>query len=133
MKPEISRTGRLDMLDAHDGLKGRLWDSDGTVWTCRFDDGLAPMLPGAWRRTVTVSGRRRGRQIDVRRLQLEPEAASFWDEPSLARLAEVQNVRPLDRLEDLHEAWEADPLIEDPLAVVLEDRNSRRNALLDAT
>lgn len=33
MKAETSCTGRLDMLDAHDGLKGRLWDSDGMAWS----------------------------------------------------------------------------------------------------
>lgn len=91
------------------------------------------MLPGAWRRTVTVFGRRRGRQINAHRLRLEPETADFWDEASLTRLAEVQNVRPLDRIEDLHEVWEADPLIEDPLAAVREERNSRRNTVLGAT
>lgn len=139
---QTTRTGRLDVLNGHDDLSGRLWEPDGTVWTCRFTDELAELLPDAWRRTVTVVGTVEQapapqRQIMVERLLLDAEPAAgapaevepFWEEAELPVLAERQRVGPIARLEDLTAEWTAGALAEDALASVLEDRARRRAAV----
>jgi hypothetical protein len=142
---QITRTGRLDVINGHDDLSGRLWEPDGTTWTCRFADELADLLPDAWRHTVTVIGRiEHGptalRQIVVERLLLDAkpiptaptETEAFWEEAELPVLADRQGVSPLGRLEHLAAEWTAGPLAEDALAVVLEDRARRRAAVKSA-
>lgn len=54
---------------------------------------------------------------------------SFWDETSLARLAEEQGVGPVALLEHLHTTWLAEFMDEEALATILEDRKFRRAAL----
>lgn len=133
------RTGRLDVLNAHAGLEGRLWEPVGTRWTCKFHETVADLLPNAWRRTVTVVGivNRAKHEIIVEALLIDDadgEATSsaappFWEETSLPELESRQQVGAIARIEELTAAWSSAPLDDDPLADVLEERRRRRAAV----
>ena len=51
-----SKVGRLEELNGHRGLTGRLWEADGTHWICAFKSEHIDVLPEAWLRTVTIIG-----------------------------------------------------------------------------
>ena len=139
-----SKVGRLEELNGHRGLTGRLWEADGTHWICAFKSEHIDVLPEAWLRTVTIIGEaklveeKRGGTFIVetilihetsgeRSLQGE-EGSPFWKSLSLAELAEEQEVRPVADLAELAAAWPAEEALDDPLGELLLDRALRRRA-----
>jgi len=138
---QVEKVGRLEVLDGHSGLRGRLWEADGTRWVCVFKPEHLEVLPDVWLHTVKLVGeaileRNRERILNVESiLQLEDEieeerapmeSFSFWSPLSLNELAEQQGVLPADDLDSISELWPAD---DDPDALldhILAERSARR-------
>lgn len=143
-----AKVGRLEVLNGHDAVTGRLWEADGTRWTCHFKSEHLDVLPDAWLKTVTVVGeatldeksRTGAIAVDAILLQegLPPDLTEgareglFWTSASLEDLATDQDVGPLARLDDLAGEWPTDDLPDDPLADLLLDRKERRRASRNA-
>lgn len=53
---QVEKVGRLEVLDGHHGLRGRLWEPDGTKWLCIFKPEHLEVLPEAWLHTVRLVG-----------------------------------------------------------------------------
>jgi hypothetical protein len=51
-----SKIGRLEELNGHGGLTGKLREANGTIWTCYFKPDHMPLLPEAWMHTVKITG-----------------------------------------------------------------------------
>jgi len=138
-----SKVGRLEVLNGHRALTGRLWEPDGTRWDCTFKPEHQERLADGWLKTVTVAGQAtlaeegHGGSMEVETILIhdmdaearfgEPEEAPFWTAKSLDELAEQQQVSAITDLTALTAAWPEDELIEDdPLADILDDRKARR-------
>jgi len=137
-----SKTGRLEILDAHNKLAGSLWEPDGTRWICIFNEEHAESIAQNWRRTVTIAGK--GKVEDGKRIievesilttddeflstQNQGELFAFWESVSLEDLARHQQVSPAPDLDELGDLW---PAGDDPdkfLDFVLAERSKRRSA-----
>ncbi|HEX9835597.1 MAG TPA: hypothetical protein VGB90_02010, partial [Alphaproteobacteria bacterium] len=134
-----SRTGRLEVLDGHRALKGKLWAPDGIQWNCNFKDEHRDVLAEIWLKTVTVigtarpTGGQRG-EFDVEAILLaeqealpeRAEESSFWSDTSLEELGERQLVGAVQDLNQLTALWPEDEPFEDALGELLADRDVRR-------
>ncbi len=138
-----AKIGRLEVLSGHGHLTGRLWEADGTRWTCLFKSEHLDQLPDAWMHTVKVVGRAeegKDRTLHVESIIiLEDENADareltgtvrFWKTLSLDELAEEQGISPADDLDEISDLWPQDDDPDDFLAHVLSERTTRRK--LDA-
>lgn len=137
---ETARTGRLEELNGHGSLTGRLWEPDGTKWVCHFKREHLDRLPEAWMRTVRVIGRaiiEEGKErildvsslivldTDLDELSSQPEA-TFWQSQSLDELAELQGVHPVDDLDEISNLWPEDDDADELLSHILTERTERR-------
>ena len=52
-----SKIGRLEELNGHEKLTGKLWKANGTQWQCRFKPEHITSLPDAWMHTVKLTDR----------------------------------------------------------------------------
>ncbi len=133
-----SKVGRLEELNGHDGLRGRLWEAEGTQWKCSFKQEHVDKLKDAWLQTVTIYGEPREGTFAVDEISIYDEEpisdltassrTTFWRSASLEALAEQQGVAPIADLGDLVEGWPNDEILEDPLDDLIEDRAARRRA-----
>lgn len=140
---QVEKVGRLEVLDGHRGLQGRLWEPDGTKWLCIFKPEHLEVLPEAWLRTVRLvgeaviePGKERTLHVasvlpfeeDIRETSVTEKAEKlpFWTSLSLEELAELQGVQPAVDLDSIGALW---PEEDDPdrmLAYILDERSSRR-------
>ena len=140
-RDRFAKVGRLEELSGHRGLTGKLWEADGTRWTCHFKSHHITLLPDAWMHTVKLTGRAivaqgRGRFLDVDSiLVLDKESRStatptegtlFWKSPSLDELAEQQSIAAADDLDAIAALWPADDDPDDLLQHILAEREERR-------
>lgn len=144
-EPETRRivvTGRLDRLDGHDGLAGKLWEDDGTAWTCTFSTDLGALLARHWMRRVRVEGEgqipprggRRSLRVESMELDespLDEATRRFWSATSLRDLAREQAVAPIGDLDELLTVWGEERLETDPFEDLMAERR-RRRATADA-
>lgn len=136
------RTGRLEELNGHGALTGRLWEPDGTKWLCTFKAEQMAELSEAWMRTVQLVGQAtvangRERVIEVESfavLDIEPSPSSaatvgsFWELHSLDELIEHQDVKLVDDLDEISDLWPLDDNADDLLQHILAERRARRRA-----
>ncbi len=138
----VSKSGRLEVISGHDGIEGRLYEPDGSVWQCRFRPEHIAQLPAAWLKTIRVVGDIAGeRVIDVHSLFADESAAEpqgkagredagqFWQAVSIGDLAARQRVSPVSDPAELAEAWGRDDPLDDISGEICEDRESRRRAM----
>ena len=140
---QVEKVGRLEVLDGHHGLQGRLWEPDGTKWLCIFRPEHLEVLPEAWLHTVRLVGEAvveigKERTLHVASvLPLEEEIGEtsfpgeaekppFWTSLSLEQLAELQGVEPVTDLDSIGALWPADDDPDRMLAYILDERSSRR-------
>ncbi|HID23216.1 MAG TPA: hypothetical protein EYP14_12550 [Planctomycetaceae bacterium] len=138
---QVEKVGRLEVLDGHTGLRGRLWEADGTKWLCNFKPEHLELLPGLWLRTVQIVGEaiiepNRERLLNVKAiLPLDDEIVqrwpteerqSFWAPISLDEMAEQQGVRPAEDLDSISDLWPVDDDPDELLRHVLAERSARR-------
>ena len=140
---QVEKVGRLEVLDGHRGLHGRLWEPDGTKWLCVFKPEHLEVLPDAWLRTVRVIGEaiiepNREQTLHVASvLPLEEDiqgptggkeakALPFWTSLPLEDLATLQGVQPAHELDSISALWPADDDPDRLLAHILDERAARR-------
>ena len=138
---QAEKIGRLEELNGHGGLTGRLWEADGTKWLCIFKPDHLELLPDIWLRTVklvgeTVIGPGGERTLSVESiLPLDGEIAEagaaveafpFWSSSSLEELAEQQKVAPIKDLDEISELWPVDDDPDKLLDHILAERSARR-------
>ena len=138
---QAEKIGRLEELNGHAGLTGRLWEADGTKWLCIFKPDHLELLPEIWLRTVklvgeTVIGPGGERTLSVESIlpldgEIEEagaaaEAFPFWSSPSLEELAEQQKVSPIKDLDEISELWPVDVDPDKLLDHILAERSARR-------
>lgn len=133
-------TGRLEELNGHGSLTGRLWEADGTKWRCRFRVEHLAQLPDAWMRTARVIGRAiveggRERILEVESLVVLANGTearstgaemSFWKSLPLSELAIAQGVSPVSDLDEFRKLWPVDDDPDELLRHVLNERMVRR-------
>ncbi|MBE0616953.1 MAG: hypothetical protein IH608_03355 [Proteobacteria bacterium] len=138
----VTKMGRLEVISGHGALTGRLWEADGTRWSCEVGPEHAAILPEAWLRAVKATGRAvlaegRESQLKVETLMpldrdaepesgMDEEEAPFWTTTPLADLARQQAVGPVQDLDELAALWPADDDPEALLRYVLAERAERR-------
>lgn len=138
----VTKTGRLEELNGHGALTGKLWEPDGTKWVCYFKPEHLDLLSDAWMRSVKLAGQaiiEEGKEhtLNVESLiVLEKEladvsgstlAAPFWKSLSLEELADQQGVATITDLNELSALWPADDDADALLAHVLSERRARGN------
>ena len=138
------RTGRLEELNGHGALTGRLWEADGTKWMCYFKSEHLAQLSDAWMRNVKVVGKAvidgsKERTFNVESLLLLEEeivdsavpgaVAPFWKAMSLDELAEQQGVSPVSDLDEISALWPVDDNPDDLLHHTLHERRARRKLM----
>jgi hypothetical protein len=79
--PEVERSskvGRLEELNGHRQLTGRLWADYGTTWTCHFKTEHTAYLSEPWMHTVKLpgppllkAGKEYGLEVDSIRMPIE--------------------------------------------------------------
>ena len=138
--PSTARVGRLEELNGHGGLKGNLWEADGTKWACHFKAEHLERLPEAWMRRVRIVGRsvvadRRERTLEVESIDVldtdvataaHGESTPFWESLSLQHLIDQQGVAPVTDLDEISDLWPVDDDPDELLGHVLRERGSRR-------
>jgi hypothetical protein len=139
----VEKVGRLEVLDGHRGLQGRLWEPDGTKWLCIFKPEHLEVLPDAWLRRVKLIGEAvlepnkervlnvksllpLEEEIEERPIAGEADKLPFWNSLSLEDLAELQGVQPAEDLDSISALWPMDDDPDEMLAHILEERSSRR-------
>lgn len=136
----VAKTGRLEELNGHGALTGRLWEPDGTKWTCQFKQDQIEQLSEAWMRTVRLFGRaitEEGREpiLEVESLAVLEEqlptsavgpTAPFWTTVPLEELAEQQGVAPASDLDEISALWPVDDDPDELLEHILHEREARR-------
>ena len=139
---QIEKCGRLEVLDGHNGLQGRLWEPDGTKWVCIFEPEHLELLPDFWLHTIKVIGKAgseptKGHVIEVESvLPLEEEiqqtlsvrdteASDFWNSLSLEELAHLQGVEATEDIDGLSALWPVDDDPDEMLTHILGERSSR--------
>lgn len=138
---DTAKTGRLEELNGHGTLTGRLWEPNGTKWLCHFKEEHLEQLPDAWMRTARVIGRAIVKEGKERIFEVESlivlgtemetlsttAAMPFWTSLSLDELAEQQGVCPVSDLDAISNLWPADDDADDLLQHVLHERAVRRS------
>jgi hypothetical protein len=136
----VARVGRLEELNGHGALTGRLWEADGSKWLCHFEPDHLEQLSDAWMRTARVVGRAtieegRERVLDVdsvvvledeMTLSANAESAPFWESLSLDKLAEQQGVEAVSDLDEISALWPVDDDPDEFLQHILQEREARR-------
>lgn len=140
---QVEKVGRLEVLDGHRGLQGRLWEPDGTKWLCIFKPEHLKILPEAWLRMVRLLGEAVIEpnkeptlhvasvfplEEDVRETSVTEEAEKlpFWTSLSLEELAEIQGVQPAGDLDSIAALWPEEHDPDRMLDYILNERLSRR-------
>ncbi len=136
---QVVTVGRLEELNGHGALTGRLWEPDGTRWTCRFRIEHRELLPEAWLHNVQAKGKKlteEGKEniLEVDSLLILDEttaaaagealsaASSFWAPQSLDNLIRQQGITPAGSLDEISALWPA----EDDADELLDFIHSRR-------
>jgi hypothetical protein len=141
-----SKVGRLEVLNGHGELSGRLWEPDGTKWTCAFKKEHLETLSNAWMRNVKISGQvtiGEGKEgsIEVASIVIideeignfeEEQFSPFWKSVPTDELAERQGVSPVSSLDELSALWPADDDPDELLRFILAERENRRKLSKDA-
>jgi hypothetical protein len=145
---QVEKVGRLEVLDGHRGLQGRLWEPDGTRWLCIFKHEHLEILPDAWLRTIRLIGEAviepnkektlhvasvlpLEEEIEEPTVGGEAERLAFWTSLSLDELADLQGVQPAEDLDSISALW---PVEDDPdqiLSYILDERSARRGIARD--
>lgn len=139
---ETAKTGRLEELNGHGSLTGRLWEPDGTKWVCHFKNEHLEQLPDMWMHTVRIVGRaivEEGKDsvIDVETFFIVDEDIatssvapifSFWTTSSLEELAEQQGVVPVTDLDEISNLWPVDDDADELFDYIVSERAARRSA-----
>jgi hypothetical protein len=139
---QVEKVGRLEVLDGHRGLQGRLWEPDGTKWICIFKPEHLEVLPDAWLRTVKLVGEavfepNKERLLNVASvLPLEEEIDEtvageakklpFWTSLSLEELADLQGVQPAADLDSISALWPVDDDPDEMFSSIMKERSARR-------
>jgi hypothetical protein len=138
---QAEKIGRLEELNGHGGLTGRLWEADGTKWLCIFKPDHLELLPDIWLRTVKLVGETVIEPGGERTLSVESilpldgeieetgvaeETFPFWSSPSLEELAEQQRVSPAEDLDAISALWPVDDDPDKLMDHILSDRSARR-------
>ena len=138
---QAEKIGRLEELNGHGGLTGRLWEADGTKWLCIFKPDHIELLPDIWLHRVKLVGETviapgGERTLSVESIlpldgEIEETAAvtegfPFWSSLSLEELAEQQKVSPVEDLDEISALWPVDDDPDKLLDHVLADRSTRR-------
>lgn len=134
-----TKTGRLEELNGHGALSGRLWEANGTRWLCHFKQEHLEQLPEAWMRTVRLTGRatvEEGKErilevesVDVLDVEIAAAATQevpFWESMTLDELADLQGVSAVDDLDQLSALWPVDDDPDELLHHVLHERGARK-------
>ena len=137
------KVGRLEELNGHGGLTGRLWEPDGTKWSCFFKPEHLEVLPDAWLRTVKLVGEAVVEPSKERIFNVDAivvlddgsfeaptisDSRSFWRSFSLEELAEQQGVSQVEDLDELSALWPVDDDPDEFLRHLLAERAARRAA-----
>jgi|GEM_PF-880037 len=139
VSPRAAKEGRLEELNGHGGLTGRLWEADGTRWVCHFKPEHLERLPDAWMRRVRIVGRSIVEEGKERTLEVElivvldpdlteavaGESAPFWESLSLQELIDQQGVAPATDLDEISALWPVDDDPDELLHHVLHERGAR--------
>lgn len=135
------KVGRLEELNGHGALTGRLWEADGTKWVCYFKGEHVEVLPDAWMHTVKLTGEAvvepaRERVFHVDGLLVldygvvEPETIAgvvpFWASQPLDELAEQQGVGVIEDLDELGSLWPVEDDTDELMEHLLAERAARR-------
>lgn len=137
---QTTKVGRLEVLSGHGDLTGRLWEPDGTRWTCHFKLDHIELLSEAWMRNVKLTGRAiveegKERIFEVESIIIVDEemaaedlqmGADFWKSISLEELAEQQGVSAASNLDEISALWPADDDPDQLLRHILFERSERR-------
>lgn len=137
---QTTKVGRLEVLSGHGGLTGRLWEADGSRWTCHFKLDHIDLLSEAWMHNVKLTGRailEEGKErifaVDSIMVVDEDIAAEdlqmggdFWKSVSLEELAEQQGVSAASDLDEISALWPADDDPDELLNHILLERSERR-------
>ena len=136
-----AKIGRLEEVNGHRRLTGKLWEANGTQWTCHFRPEHAALLSGAWMHTVQLTGHPIVAEGEEHALQVETitildkssdmnikqsESEAFWQTLSLEELAVQQGVVAVDDLEAIAALWPADDDPDELLHYLLQERRERR-------
>jgi hypothetical protein len=141
-----SKVGRLEVLNGHGELSGRLWEPDGTRWICAFKKEHLETLSNAWMRNVKISGQvslKEGKEgsIEVASIAIldeemggfeEEQFSPFWKSVPTDELAERQGVSPVSSLDELSALWPVDDDPDELLRFILAERENRRKLNRDA-
>jgi hypothetical protein len=135
------KVGRLEELNGHGRLTGKLWEADGTQWTCHFKPDHVALLSEAWMHTVKLTGHTlveqgKGRHLDVDSIEIldagtaseaeQTERLSFWQSLSLEELSAQQGIAAVDNLDEISALWPADDDPDALLRHILTERSERR-------
>jgi hypothetical protein len=137
---QTTKIGRLEVISGHGGLTGRLWEPDGTRWTCHFKLDHIDLLSEAWMRNVKLTGRAiieegKERILEVDSMMVVDEeiaaedlqmGADFWESRTLEELAEQQGVSAASDLDEISALWPADDDPDELLDHILLERSERR-------
>jgi len=138
---QVEKIGRLEELNGHGGLTGRLWEADGNKWFCIFKPDHLELLPDIWLHRVKLVGETiiepgGGRTLSVESIlpldgefeESAPvtESFSFWSSLSLEELAEQQKVLPAEDLDEISALWPVDDDPDKLIDHILTDRSARR-------
>jgi hypothetical protein len=139
-RAQTVKIGRLEVLSGHGGPTGRLWEADGTRWTCHFKLDHIELLSEAWMRNVKLTGRAiieegKERIFEVESMMIVDEeivaedlqmGADFWQSVPLEELAEQQGVSAAADLDEISALWPADDDPDELLHHILLERTERR-------
>lgn len=140
---QVEKVGRIEVLDGHRGLQGRLWEPDGTKWLCIFKPEHLEVLPDVWLRTVRLIGEAviepnkeralhvasvvpQEDEIQERPITGDVDNLPFWTSLSLEELTEVQGVQPTEDIDSISALWPVDDDPDQMLAHILDERSFRR-------
>ena len=138
---QAEKIGRLEELNGHGGLTGRLWEADGTKWLCIFKPDHIELLPDIWLHRVKLVGETVIEPGGERTLSVESilaldgefeetaaaaEGFPFWSSLSLEELAEQQKVSPVADLDEISALWPVDDDPDKLMDHILADRSARR-------
>jgi hypothetical protein len=138
---QITKAGRLEELNGHGALTGRLYEADGTRWLCRFKVEQRDLLPEAWLHTVKLTGKAITEETRENVFEVESilvlddlpaetvavqQTTPFWKPLSLDELAQQQGVSPVNDLDEISALWPADDDPDELLNHIITQRNERR-------
>lgn len=136
-----SKVGRLEELNGHLKLTGRLWEANGTKWICHFKAEHVTCLSDAWMHNVKLTGRpilKEGKEygLEVDSITIldeensketrDTEDASFWRSLSLEELAIQQGVTAAEDLDAISALWPTDDDPDELMAHITRERGERR-------